>query len=171
MTSISKFPTLYELVAEYREAAERLYDLDLPPQVVADTLESLRGPPEEKALNVAKVIRNMHATVSAMKVAEEQMRKRREFLENREFYLKDYLKYNLEAAGISSVDSPTLCIAIRRNPPAVVVDAASQVPERYWRQKPPPPPELDKVAIRDAIKSGEEVPGVHLEQSTRLDIG
>ena len=44
---------LYLLAEEYRAAAEKLADLDLDEQTVADTLESLAGSVEVKATNVA----------------------------------------------------------------------------------------------------------------------
>ena len=50
---------LYLLTQEFREAAEKLADAELPDEVIADTLESLQFPIEEKAKNVAMVIRNM----------------------------------------------------------------------------------------------------------------
>ena len=53
---------LYLLTQEFREAAEKLADAELPDEVIADTLESLQFPIEEKAKNVAMVIRNIEAS-------------------------------------------------------------------------------------------------------------
>ena len=76
-------PALYELAGEYRAAAEQLADLDLPPEVVADTLEGLAGDLEQKATNVALFARNLEATAAAIKQAEADMAARRKAIENR----------------------------------------------------------------------------------------
>ena len=40
---------LFELAAEYRAISDKLHDLDLDDQTIADTLESLNGDIQEKA--------------------------------------------------------------------------------------------------------------------------
>jgi hypothetical protein len=163
-------PALYQLVSEFREAEQRLTDLELDEQTLADTLEGLRFPIEQKATNVAAVARNLEAAAASIKEAEAAMAARRKAIENRANRLRDYLKRNMEASGISKIDSPYFSIAIRQNPPAVVIDAASQIPEEFMRIPEPPPPAPDKKAIAEAIKSGREVAGCHLERSTRVEI-
>ena len=74
---------LYALAAEYRDAASKLADLDLDPQTLADTLESLSGDLEVKATNVAMFIRNMDVSIEAMKAAEKTMGERRKSAERR----------------------------------------------------------------------------------------
>lgn len=46
---------LYNLATEYRAAADRLHDIDVPEEVIADTLEGLAGEVEAKSTNVAFV--------------------------------------------------------------------------------------------------------------------
>ena len=64
---------LYEIAAEYRDAATKLAELDLDAQTVADTLEGLSGDLETKAQNVAFFVRNLEATAAAIKQAEADM--------------------------------------------------------------------------------------------------
>jgi hypothetical protein len=64
--------------------------------------------------------------------------------------------------GISKIESPYFKIALRNNPPSVVVDDPDAIPWEYQRQKPAPPPEVDKVAVKEALKSGITVPGARL---------
>ena len=163
-------PALYVLAGEYQEAAQRLSDTDLDEQTIADTLEGLRGDLEVKATNVAMVVRNMQATADAIKQAEQDMKRRREAIEHRAERLERYLLDNMKATGISRIDSPYMVVSIHKSPPRVVIDAESQLPAVYWRQKPAPPPEPDKEAIKQAIKEGAEVPGAHLEQGEHLSI-
>lgn len=161
---------LYELAAEYKHAAEQMADLDLPDNVIADTLEGLSGAIEAKATNVACFIRNLEASAEQIKEAEERMAARRKAIENRAGRIKDYLKRNMLLTGIDKIECPYFSIAIRDNPPAVVIDAASQIPQEFLRQPEPPPAVADKKLIAASIKAGKDVPGVHLEQSKRIEI-
>ncbi len=49
--------SLYHIAAEYRAAAAKLADMDLPPEVVFDTLEGMAGEVEAKAIACGHVIR------------------------------------------------------------------------------------------------------------------
>lgn len=82
---------LYELAAEHRQNLEKLADLDLPADVVADTLESLGGDLEEKTQNVVEFVRNLESTAEAIKDAEQKMAERRKAIENRAASLKRYV--------------------------------------------------------------------------------
>ena len=163
-------PTLYTLALDFRAAAETLADLDMPPEVVADTLESLGGDLEVKAQNVALFARNLEATAAAIKQAEADMAKRRKAIENRVAHLKDYLLAGMLVAGMKKIEGPYLRLGVRDNPEAVEVFDAAQIPAEFMRQPEPPPATPDKAAIKAAIKAGAEVPGCKLTRSQRLDI-
>ena len=60
---------LYELAHDYRTAADKLADLDLPLEVIEDTLEGLSGDLEMKATNTAMLIRNIEANAAAIRPA------------------------------------------------------------------------------------------------------
>jgi len=163
-------PALYELAQNFRAAAEQLADLDLPPEVVADTLESLSGDLEMKAQNVALFARNLEATAAAIKDAEAGMAKRRKAIESRVAHLKDYMLAGMILAGVKKIEGPYLRIGIRENPESVDVFDPAQVPAEFMRQPEPPPATPDKTAIKAAIKAGTEIAGCKLTRSQRLSI-
>lgn len=162
--------SLYQLADEYVTAAARMADLDVPEEAIADTLEGMAGELEVKATNVAMFIRNLEAGAEAIKEAEARMASRRKAIENRARNIKAYLQTQMERTGISKIECPYFKIAVRDNPPAVVIDVDASIPDRFMRQPDPPPPAPDKKAIADALKQGEEVPGCHLERSRRIEI-
>ena len=161
---------LYELASLYLADLSKLEDLELDEQTVADTLEGLSGELEVKATNVAMFCRNLEASVEAIKEAETQMSARRKAIENRAYRIRQYLKDNMERTGILKIEGPHFAISIKRNPPAVYVEAPELVPAEFMRTPPPPPSVLDKKAVAEALKAGKDVPGCRLEQGTRLDI-
>ena len=160
---------LYLLTQEFREAAEKLADADLPDEVIADTLESLQFPIEEKAKNVAMVIRNIEASAKAIKEAADAMILRAKSEENRAKHLKGYLQSAMEATGITKIESPYFVISLRNNPESVVIDAESQIPADYMREI-PASYSPDRILIKKAIQDGYEVPGCHLTRTQSLQI-
>ena len=161
---------LYQLSQNYLQALDFLTDpeADLPAEAINDTLEALEGELEDKAINVAKFLRNMEAAAEAIKNAEAEMARRRRSLENRVKWMKDYLKGSMEHTGITKIECPYFKLSIQKNPPAVNILDESAIPEEFkeqvitWK--------IDKTAIKEVLKSGEAVPGAELVNGTRLAI-
>jgi hypothetical protein len=163
-------PTLYEIASEYRADLEKLSDLDLPPETIADTLEGMSGALEAKATNIASFVRNLEVTAEAMKDAEMQMSKRRKAIENRIQAIKDYTLNVMVANKIEKIDTPYFKISVAKNPPAVDVFDMAQVPSEFIRLPEMPPPMVDKSSVKEALKLGVGVPGCRLTQSLSLRI-
>jgi hypothetical protein len=160
---MSNLPALYTLADEYLQDVAKLQDLDLDPQTVADTLEGMGGDLEAKATNVAMFVRNLESLADQIKQAEAAMAARRKSIEGRADAVRAYLLSNMLRTGITRIESPYFKIAIRNNPPSVIVDDPTVIPAKYMRQAEPPPPAPDKKEIKAAIEFGENVPGAHLE--------
>lgn len=162
--------SLYDIAAEYRQAADKLADLDLDEQTIADTLEGMSGALEVKAQNVVMFARNLEATAAAIKEAETAMAARRKAIEHRAAGLRRYALSAMQVAGVQSIECPYFKLTVRKNPPAVEVFDAAQIPAQFMRTPEPPPPAPDKKAITEAIKAGQEVPGARLVRGERLEV-
>lgn len=165
--------TLFQIAAEYRAITDVLMDAGVDEQTLTDTLEGEAWPLELKAQNYGFVIRNLQATAGAIKEAEKQMADRRKAIEKRADALLERLKTGLEIAGVQKLDTPHFALTIKKNPPSVDVWDERQIPADLMRTPEPPPPPVpvpDKVAIKEAIKAGRDVPGAQLVSGTRLDI-
>jgi soluble cytochrome b562 len=161
---------LYTLAGEYRAACEALAELDIDPQTLSDTLESLSGDLETKAVNVAKFARNLEAMAAQIKDAEKAMEERRKALEKRAAGMRSYLLHCMLSTEINKIECPYFALTIKKNPPSVVIEDEAQIPARFMRQPEPPPPAVDKKAIAEALKAGENVPGARMGAGFRLDI-
>jgi hypothetical protein len=166
MTSI----TLFEIAKEYRHITDVLMDSGADEQTLTDTLEGERWPLELKAQNYGFVIRNLQATAASIKEAEKLMADRRKSIENRAAALLERLKTGMEIAGVSKLECPYFAVSIKNNPPSVEVFEPGLVPAEFMKQPEPPPPAPDKTAIKEAIKSGKEVPGAMMVQGRRIEI-
>jgi hypothetical protein len=164
---------LYELTAQYRALEALESSDDLPAEVIRDTLDGLEGQWQDKATNVGLFIRNLESVADAIDEAAATMQARGTRLRARAQSLQQYLLLNMQAAGISKVESPYFVLQVKKNPPTVVIDSENLIPAKFMRTPeplPPPKPAPDKKAIADAIKAGGEVPGAHVEQYERLEI-
>jgi uncharacterized coiled-coil protein SlyX len=161
---------LYTLAGEYRAACEALSELDIDPQTLADTLESLSGDLETKAINVAKFARNLEVMAAQIKDAEKSMAERRKSIEKKADAMRAYLLNCMLATEINKIECPYFALTVKKNPPAVVVEDEAQIPAEFMRQPDPPPLAIDKKAISEALKAGREVPGAKLSAGFRIDI-
>lgn len=160
---------LYQIAEDYLIALEALAELDdLPAEAIADTLEGLSGTFQDKAANVAAYIRSLDAEAAAIADARKAMERRQSALERHADRLRDYLKGQMERTGIPRVQNPWVSVRIQPNPPSVVVEDETMVPERF--KQPVTTIKLLKSDIAKALKAGESVFGAHIEQTTRLVI-
>lgn len=161
---------LYVLAHEYRQAADKLADLDMDAQTVKDTLDGMSGELEVKASATAAVVCNMRALAISIKEAEAAMAARRKALDARADNLAAYLLENLQHAGVQKVETPHFAITVKANPGHVEVYDEKMIPAEFMRQKPPPAPEPDKTALKAALQKGLEIQGARFVKGQRLEI-
>lgn len=160
---------LYQLATAYQHDAAKLADLDLPDDVIADTLESMSGDLELKATNTIMVAKNLRATANAIKEAEAKMATRRKAMEARADALEQRVFTTMLATKIERIESPYFALSIANNPPSVDVFDSLQVPADYMREV-PATSAPDKTLIKRALQDGFNVPGARLVQGNRLSI-
>lgn len=160
--------SLYHMTEQYQRALAELSDADLPEEVVADTLEALEGELIQKGQAVAAFALNLGAEIEAMKAVEKRISDRRKALEARAERMRHYLKTNMEKAGITEIKAVdgSFTAKLAKGRPAVIVDDETLIPTDSdfirWKK------EVNKTAIAEAIKAGQEVPGVHIETRPSL---
>lgn len=168
MTSVA----LYTLTSQYRALADQLAGMDLDAQTVADTIEAsgLSDEITAKAQGIEMVARSMEMHTPAIDAEIERLQKLKKHRQALAKGLRDYLLTNMQAMGIERIDAPLFKLSVRNNPPAVEVYEPALIPAAFMRQPEPPPPVADKKALAEALKRGDEIPGVRLTHGTRLDI-
>lgn len=161
-------PTLYTIADEFLRDAEKLANLDLDPETIADTLDGLTVEFNAKAVAVAAVAQNMDAFAESIKVAEAKMAERRKAFEKRAESLRDYLLYQMERTGIAAIDSPEFSLKLKKNPPSVSIDPLATLDSKWLTIEVTEKP--NKKAIAAALKEGEIIDGATLLQSSRIEI-
>ncbi len=163
---------LYALTSQYRALAERLSDMDMDAQTVADTIEST-GITDEIAVKaqgielVARTVEQFNPAIDAEIARLTALRKQRQ---DKAAALRKYVLDNMIAMEIDKIETPFFKLSVRENPPAVEIYEQGLIPAQYMRQPDTPPAVPDKAAIKEAIKAGEEVPGCKLSRGKKLEI-
>ncbi len=163
--------TLYDLTNDYMELLQMAEDPDIDEQAFMDTLEGIEGALEDKADGYAKVMRMLDGDVVTIKAEEDRLSARRKTIENRIKRMKQSLQYAMEATGKTKFKTQLFSFNVQNNPASVVMDEpdVANIPERFLKYK---DPEIDRKAIKDAIKAGDEdaMDIAHLEQTKGLRI-
>jgi len=162
-------PSLYELTGDYRQVWDMVNDESVDLAVIEDTLQSIKGAIEDKAVNIVNFIRSLEGDVSIIKAEEKRLAERRKALENRVINIKEYIQGQMEFANLDKIKTPTITIAIQKNPPAVNIEDEAKIPAAFITIV-PEQHIPDKKRIAEALKGGAEVPGATLTQGKSLRI-
>lgn len=154
---------LYELSVAFQE----VQNMELDPEVMKDTLDSIEDAIENKAENMAKLIRNLESDVTAYKEEEDRLKTKRQATENKVKWLKTYLEDNMKLTGKTKFKSGMFNFSIQKNPASVNITDEKIIPEEFLIQQ---PPKVDKTSLKEVLKNGVEVPGAELKQTEGLRI-
>lgn len=154
---------LYELSQNYLA----VQDMDLEPETLKDTLDSIEEAIEVKAENIAKWIRNLEADKKAFEEEEKRFKDKKQAADNRIKSLKLYLEDNMRLTGKTKFKAGFFSFAIQNNPPSVEVFDEALIPKQFLIEQ---PVKIDRAGIKELLKAGEEVPGAELKHSSSLRI-
>lgn len=152
----------YELSESYQTVMDMLYEEDMDPQTVKDTLEGISGESEAKAESLAKIIRMLQAQAELSKAEAQRLSDRAQSFSNRADFMKSVLFENMKAMNIRKFKTPLFTISIVKNggkEPLVITGSIEDIPGKYLI---PQQPKIDNDAIRDLLKE-KEVDWAHLE--------
>lgn len=157
---------------EIKEQFMTLLDMDIDEQTMSDTLESLQGDFEDKADNIACLIKALEAEVYAIKVEADKLKERASQKQVKADSLKQYLYNTFKTLNMDNIETPRNIIQVKKNPESVEVQdgfmewAVINRRELLSFKEPTP----NKIAIKEAIKNGSAVVGARLVRKERLVI-
>ena len=154
---------LYEITGQFKELAALAENADEDmASAIHDTMQGIEAEFNDKALAVSHVILNFNSDIAALDVEIDRLTDRKRVIANRQKEIKEYLRKNMDAAGITKISCPLFSITLAKGRESVVVDDESAIPDELMRVKTDMSP--DKTAIAVLLKSGSEVPGARLER-------
>jgi len=161
---------LYEIKDLFVRFAEMVENGEIEEDAIADTLESIEGEFEDKADNIACLIKTYDAEAEAIKAEEKNLKERRERKEKQSENLKNYLSGTMLMLGKAKVETARNVLSFRKSTSLLISD------ENWFMEK---YPELVKTEIKksipkkeitDLIKQGQEFTGVTLVEKQNLQI-
>lgn len=157
---------LYEITQEAQYLAALLETEELTPEL-EQALIINQDQLQAKAVNYAKVIANYQAESDAIDQEIKRLKAMKESRDKKVEWLKESVKKAMLVSGIEKVESPLFKISVRRSE-AVEVDVVEALPNAFQNVK--NVVTADKVAIKEAIKRGENVLGARLVENFNLQI-
>ena len=160
--------TLYAINKAIEETLDAAVDPETGEIVEADLFEAynrLQMDRTDKIENIGCFIKDLDAEAKAIREEEKALAVRRRIAENKAERLRGYLAFCLKGERFNT---PRCSVQFRKNT-VVAVDEnrLNEVPEKFLRYK---DPEVDKKAVREALKAGEAVPGCTLAESVSMII-
>lgn len=175
---------LFEIANNFSELFDQLELFDeieetdmreIAQQAWFDTLEGVEAEFEIKAENVAQYIKALKAEAEDIKAEEHALSARRKAKEKRAESLTDYLMACMKQIHREKIETAKCKLSIRKNAESVQVADEEGLARQLAaigrndliRMK---PPELDKTALKNALKAGETINGAALGRTESLII-
>ena len=157
---------LYEIASQYRAVLEMEPENDDELAAQMNALDELEGELTVKAENIVRYMRNLSAEADALKAEEAALYKKRKAAENKAERLKAYLAAQMTLCGLKELKAGLFKLRFQPTTPAISIIDEGAIPEKFWIVK----REVSKSSIKDAIKAGEEVPGIEIQRGEALVI-
>lgn len=158
--------SIYDINKAFQSIVDMVADGELTQEDFQQALAELEQSKVEKCGNAICYLNMLKHGIEDMKDEEKRISTMRKALESRAKNLEPAFAYVLKNMGDKEVITKYGVMKVRKNPPSVVIDDITKIDSKYTRQK--IQIDVDKVAIKKAIQSGEKVDGAHLEQTEKL---
>ena len=156
---------LYEINSQIEFILSQVNDDGELPDDALYQLEQLAMDERTKLENIACYIKDLLAEVKALRAEEIALAERRKSKENKAERLKDYLSRYMTSKDYGKYETPRAVMSFRTSQ-GVVVDDESIVPGNYFKVE----RKVSIATIKDDLKAGIAVPGVHVEERKNIQI-
>lgn len=163
---------LYEIANDYLALMQAIENDEIPEEAIADTLEAIVAEIEDKADNIACLLKNIDADIVAIKAEETRLAERRKVKEKSAERIKQYLSDVLQSAAIDKVETARNRITFRKSE-SVELDEGAFV---AWAMENNndlltySAPKANKTEIKKALKGGAEIVGAQLVSKNNIQI-
>ena len=164
--------TLYEMSQNFKNLMELCLDETVDLDMVEAALKSVEGDVQQKCFDGIGLIKSLEALKDETLKESRRLADKAHAIAGRIESVKRVYMDGLTAMGKTHVDTGRGRMAIQKNPPALIVSKLLDVktlPDEYKKHI-PESWEVNKAAVKTALKNGEHVPGCELVQSESLRI-
>lgn len=162
--------SLYSLVGVYKQFQEELESI--PEEAIEDTLQALEGEIGMKIDALASIIKQLESEATMIDNEMKSLKERRDAKKRKVESIKKYIVDQMERADISKVETSRNLVSTGHSKRVVVDEeeffAWAEVHGEefisYGKASP------NKIAIRNAIAEGKDIPHAHIEEVKSLKL-
>lgn len=164
---------LYEIANIYEDFLYAVDNGDIPEEAIDDTLEAITAELDDKADNIACLLKNLNAECEAIKEEETRLAERRKQKESQYERIKKYLADTLLRAGYTKVETARNKITFRKSEKVHIEDEAGFV---QWAMNAHDElltyktPTVNRTAIKKAIVEGADIQGASIVINQNIQI-
>ncbi len=171
--------TIYEITNEFAELQERLEAMSLDEngewrEDIEDVYEEYMNSSitlEEKIDNTVNFIKDLQGEVNAIEAEILNLRNRVTSKRSKISILEECLEYAFDTLGMDKWENSRHRLYYRSGTRVDIPDELAFIEnEENKAYLKPQPPKIDRIAIRDALKRGEEVEGASLKKTANFQI-
>lgn len=159
---------LYEITQDIAELEELINNEELSEEEITEVKSIIESVLNEKAEQIAYVIKNKESDIKAIKEEEKRLKEKRKSVEKSAERLKSYVLENLLMLDKKKIKTSVGDIAIRKSQAVEINTDVNVLDDRFKRVK--TTVEADKTALKEAIKNGEVVDGVEIVENYSLNV-
>jgi hypothetical protein len=157
--------SLYQLTNDFMEIVSQLEEMELEPETMQDTLDSLQTPIEEKVENIVKYMRSLEVLAEAKKAEAKRLSESATSDLKKAEWFKNYMADNLQKAGIQKLQAGVFSLGWRKGSEVIQIDETripsyEDAPHLYEVE----PKLYGKATFKKLLKENPEIeiPGVSL---------
>lgn len=155
-------------VFELNNAIKTVKEKDLDPETLADTLESLELPRNEKLDNVASWIEQNQMKLNWLKDKKRQLSDTETAIKNQTDRLQEFLTAAIDDTGQKEIQTENHILRPRNYKDAVVVEDTKKLPIDYIVTSEVVKP--NKKLLYEDLKKGKSITGAHLKANRKTVI-
>lgn len=155
-------------VFEINDAIDELLDKDLDPEVLVDTIESLKLTRDEKLDGAAGLSEKLGSEVDWAKKKIKQLEKFVKSASNKQKSLNDFITAAIDDAGVKEIKTKHYILKPKNSRASVVVEDKMQLPIDYVTRETVINPNKNKI-YKD-LKAGKKINGAYLKPNRKTVI-
>lgn len=157
---------LYTYTEQFAKLKQYATDGTSDPEVLRDTMDSIKGPFEDKAVDYVKVIRDLESDAKEARNEAARISKRASSLEKNAKFMRNVLAQSMSEIGTSSIKTPLFTIYTTTQQKLSVPTDPNKLPPEFIKTT----ESIDRAGLTKALKSGRQIPNAVLVPNVSLGV-
>lgn len=158
--------TLYDLTDKLTSLQRLAEDGTVDPALIADTMDSIEGDFEDKAVGYVKVYKSIEADVDVIDAEIKRLQERKASFKNNANTIKQRLVQAMVETGNERIKTPLFTIYTRRTVSVEAPEDPNKLPPEFIKTT----LAVNKADLKKALQSGRDVPNARLVENIGLGV-